>query len=152
MFSCITKNILKYKWIFFFLLSQVCDSEEMNDDLYILVPVTWFKLLLLSHFSCVQLYATPWTIDHQSPLFMEFSKQEYQSGWPCPPTGDLSNPGIEPGSPALQADSLPLSHQGSRQSFILHCFCTIGANASTEKKAIDFGFILTPLAPWKHFR
>ena len=51
--------------------------------------------------------ATPWTVAHQAPLPMGFSKQEYWSGFPCPPPEDLPNPGIEPGSPALQADSLP---------------------------------------------
>ena len=60
-----------------------------------------------SCFSCVQLLATPWTVAHQAPLSLEFSRQEYWSGLPCPPPGDLSNPGIEPRSPALQADSLP---------------------------------------------
>ena len=49
---------------------------------------------------------TPWTVARQAPLFMEFSMQEYWSGLPCPSPGDLLNPGIEPGSPALQADSL----------------------------------------------
>ena len=48
----------------------------------------------------------------QAPLFMELSSQEYQSGLPCPPLGDLPNPGTEPESPALQTDSLPLSQQG----------------------------------------
>ena len=50
--------------------------------------------------------ATPWTVAHQDPLSMEFSRQEYWSGLPFPSPGDLHNPGIEPGSPALQADSL----------------------------------------------
>jgi len=44
---------------------------------------------------------------------MEFFRQEYWSGLPCPPPGDLPNPEIEPTSPALQADSLPWSHWGS---------------------------------------
>ena len=44
---------------------------------------------------------------------MGFSRQEYWSGLPCLLPGDLSDPGIEPGSPALQADSLPLNHQES---------------------------------------
>ena len=56
--------------------------------------------------SLVQPFATPWSVAHQAPLSMEFSRQEYLSGLPCPPPGDLSNPGIKPGSPALQADSL----------------------------------------------
>ena len=51
--------------------------------------------------------ATPWTVVCQAPLFMEFSRQEYWSGLPFPSPGDLPNPVIELGSPALQADSLP---------------------------------------------
>ena len=57
--------------------------------------------------SCVLLFATPWTVAHQAPLSMEFSRQEYWSGLPFPLPGGLPNPGIEPGSLALQADSLP---------------------------------------------
>ena len=49
---------------------------------------------------------TPWTVAHQTSPSMGFSRQEYWSGLPCPPPGDLSNPGIEPRSPLLQADSL----------------------------------------------
>ena len=56
--------------------------------------------MLLSH---VQLFVTPWTIAHQPPLFMEFSRQEYWSGLPFPPPGDLPNPGIKPISPASPA-------------------------------------------------
>ena len=55
--------------------------------------------------SCPTL-ATPWTVAHQAPLSMGFSRQEYWSGLPFPSPGDLHNPGIEPKSPALQADSL----------------------------------------------
>ena len=54
---------------------------------------------------------TPWTVACQAPLFMEFSRQEYRSGLPFPCSGDLPDPGIEPGSPALQADSLPSEPQ-----------------------------------------
>ena len=48
-----------------------------------------------------------WTVAPQAPLSMEFSRQEYWSELPFPPSGDLLDPGIEPGSPALPADSLP---------------------------------------------
>ena len=51
--------------------------------------------------------ATPWTTACQAPVSMEFSRQEYWSGLLFPPPGDLPDPGIETGSPALQADSLP---------------------------------------------
>ena len=51
---------------------------------------------MLSHFSHVWLFATLCTVAHQAPLSMEFSRQEYWRGLPCPPPGDLSDPGIEP--------------------------------------------------------
>ena len=64
----------------------------------------------LSH---VGLSATLWTVALQDPLFMDFSKQEYWSGFLCPPSGVLLNPGIEPKSPTLQADSLPAEPPGT---------------------------------------
>ena len=57
----------------------------------------------LSH---VWLFATPWTVAYQAPSSMGFSRQEYWSGLPFPSPGDLPDPGIEPGSPAFQADAL----------------------------------------------
>ena len=59
---------------------------------------------------------TPWTVAHQAPLSMGFSRQEHWSGLPCPPPGNLPNPWTEPASPILQADSLLLSYLGSPKS------------------------------------
>ena len=56
--------------------------------------------------SCVRLFVTPWTVAYQAPPSMGFSRQEYWSGLPFPPPGDLPDPGIEPGPPALEADAL----------------------------------------------
>ena len=73
-------------------------------------------MLMLSHFSHVEIYVTSWTITYQAPLSIGFSWQEYWSGLPYPPPGDLPDPGIKPASPGLllyQVDSLPLSHKGS---------------------------------------
>ena len=67
------------------------------------------KVKLLTH---VWLFVTPWTIAYQTPLFMEFSRQEYWSGLPFPSPGDLPDPGIEPGSPTFQADALPSEPPG----------------------------------------
>ena len=72
-------------------------------------------LCMLNHFSRVHLFAILWTIAHQAPLSMGFPWQEYWSGLPCPPTGDLPDPGIKPASLralALQAVSLPLVPRG----------------------------------------
>ena len=61
-------------------------------------------MCVLSH---VQLFATPRTVAHQAPLSKEFIRQEYLSGLSFPSPGDLPDPGIQPRSPALKADSLP---------------------------------------------
>ena len=61
--------------------------------------------------SCPTL-ATPWTVARQAPLSMGFSRQESWSGLPFPSPGDLPDPGIEPRSPALQADSSPTEPPG----------------------------------------
>ena len=60
--------------------------------------------------------ATPWTAAHQALLSMRFSRQGYCSGLPFPSPGDLPDPGIKPGSPALQADSLLTELQGEPNS------------------------------------
>ena len=66
--------------------------------------------------SRVRLFATPWTVAYQAPLSMGFSRQECWSGLPFPSPGDLPNPGIEPGSPALQADTSPSGPPGKPYS------------------------------------
>ena len=58
---------------------------------------------------------THWTLAHQAPPFMGFSRQEYWSGLPFPLPGDVPDPGIEPRSPALPADSLPSEPPGMLQ-------------------------------------
>ena len=63
--------------------------------------------------SRVRLFATPWTVAYQTPPSIGFSRQEYWSGLPFPSLGDLLNPGTEPRSPTLQADSLPSEPPGT---------------------------------------
>ena len=60
---------------------------------------------MLRCFSHIRLCATPWTVAHQAPLSMGFSRQEYWSGLSRPLPGDLSNPGIEPASPGSPASA-----------------------------------------------
>ena len=75
---------------------------------YLLSRLVWISCLVMSNFVAL------WTVAHQAPLSMGFSRQGYWSGLPFPTPGDLPDPRIEPVSPvspALQADSLPLSHQ-----------------------------------------
>ena len=67
---------------------------------------------VVSHFSCVWLFVTLWTVAHQALLFIGFSRQEYWSRLLCPPPGDLPNLGIKLRSHTLQADSLPSKPPG----------------------------------------
>ena len=73
------------------------------------------KVKLLSH---IRLFVTLWTVAYQAPLPMGFSRQEYWSGLPFPSPGDLPNPGIEPGSPTLQADALTSEPPGTNQQIL----------------------------------
>ena len=72
--------------------------------------------------SCVRLFATPWTVAHESPLSMGFSRQKYWSGLPFPSPRDLPDPGIEPRAPALQADSLPTARREAKTRYNLEVF------------------------------
>ena len=75
-------------------------------------------------FSRVQFFATPWTVAYQVLPSMGFFRQEYWSGLPFPSPGDLPTPGIKPGSPALQADSL-LSEPPGKPQKDNHFYCSV---------------------------
>ena len=88
---------------------------EVMDMFIILIMAmfSWvYQFTSVQSLSRVWLFATPWTVAYQAPQSMEFSRQEYWSGLPFPSPRDLHNPGIEPGSPALQADTLPSEPPG----------------------------------------
>ena len=96
--------------------------------------------VMFSRFSHVW-FCAPWTVARQAPLSMEFFHQEYWSGLPCPPAGDLPDPGMEPecpASPALQAGSLPLSHCWSQQG------CLALNPAPTLIGCVTWGKLLKP--------
>ena len=73
-------------------------GRNINNLRYVDDTTLMQKVKVFSH---VQLFVTPWTVAYQAPPSMGFSRQEYWSGLPFPSLGDLHNPGIEPGSPAL---------------------------------------------------
>ena len=94
-----------------FFLQRIFPTQGSNPDL----PHCRQMLYHLSHqgsliservksLSCLRLFATPWTVAHQAPPSIEFSRQEYWSGVPLPSPGDLPDPGIKPGSPTLLVD------------------------------------------------
>ena len=83
--------------------------SELSIEIFYIPFFTWFIFLLLSFekrkkvklLSCVRLFATPWTVAYPGSLSMGFFRHECWSRLPFPYPGDLPNPGIEPGSPAL---------------------------------------------------
>ena len=79
---------------------------------------------MFSHFSCVRLFVTPWTVARQAPLSVGFSRQEYWSRLPLPSLRDLVKPELQPASTslALQADSLPLRHWAWRLTALKSSF------------------------------
>ena len=91
--------------------------------------------------SRVHLFVASWTVDHQAPLPMEFSREEYWSGVPFPTSRDLHDPGTEPGylvSPALAGGSLPPAPPGKPSLWDQHCYYRQGKKSS-EKLCTRFG-------------
>ena len=87
--------------------------------------VTYIHIMcVLSHFNHVQLFETLWTVALQAPLSMGFSRLEYWSGLPCPPPGDLSDPGIEPESPASAGGFFATS--ATWEALDTHCYVQNG--------------------------
>ena len=97
-------------WIFL-LTKKLCLSS--CSTLMILI------MCMLSGFSHVRLFVILWTEARQAALSVGFLMQEYWRGLPFPPPGDLPDPGTEPKPLALQADSLPLNHQGSPYTYYI---------------------------------
>ena len=85
-------------------------------------------------------FATPWTVASQAPLFMEFSRQEYLSGLPFPSPVDPPNPGIEPRSPELHADSLPSEPQWTPGHLLY--ICTIPSQSSFDTLSLSISQLL----------
>ena len=114
--------------------------SSAETELFLLTPASpeGGLCVYVSH-SVVSNSVTPWTVAHQAPLSMEFSRQEYWSGFPFPFPKDLPDPGIEPRSPALQADSLPLQRwpihvlkHVKNTGVLAVCWGTLKIHASTE--------------------
>ena len=106
--------------VFFFFVWRIPWTEETGGIQFMgshRVRHNWSNLahtmkVKVKSLSCVRLFATPWTVAYQDPRSMGFSRQEYWSGLPFPSPGDLPDPGIEPGSSALQADASPSEPPG----------------------------------------
>ena len=97
--------------------------------------------------SRVQLFVTLWTVAYQAPPSMGFSRQEYCSGLPFPPPGDLPDPGIKPGSPALEADALASEPPGKPITFTIAGFILSWAAFTTVTTTSCGCCLVTKLCP-----
>ena len=114
--------LLSYCCSFF---NSICVLWQSGKDIFDLleISITFHGACILSCFSHLQLFPTLWTVTHPTLLSMGFSSQEYWSGLPCPPPGDLSYPGIEPAclmSPALAGGLFTTSATWAAQSTPVH--------------------------------
>ena len=112
-YSCQTQATCIWSW-------EPSDKPTLRDKVITVIKCVCVCVCVrvLCHFSPVWLFCnpmdhTPRIIPHQAPLSLGFLRQEYWSGLPFPPPGDFPHPGIKLTSPALEVDSLPLSHLGS---------------------------------------
>ena len=113
------------KMVTHFLPNNIFISKVQQCSFPVSVRFLWhflFFAALVTSLSHVWLFVTSWTVARQAPLFTEFSRQEYWSGLPFPFPGDLRDPGIEPGSLALQADSL-LSELLGKPGDVINIMC-----------------------------
>ena len=136
----ISSNLLTFDNVFVFPAKLSC----------ILVPLLPFRnssselrgrlpgLCVCQSLSPVQLFATPWTLLHQAPLSRELSRQEYLNELSFPSPGDLPDSGIEPRSPALQADSLPSELLGIWHPYHSYNSCDSLISISLSEENISF--------------
>ena len=100
-------------------------------------------LVKVKSLSRVRLFATPWTVAYHAPPSMGFSRQEYWSGLPFPSPGYLPNPGIEPGSPALEADALTSEPPGKPLNILLYDIIIYICNVSLKLILLVFFLLLS---------
>ena len=132
------------RWVWQATVHGVTKSRTQLNDLTCVIralPETYrsaaMRVRMLSSFSCVWLFATPWTVVCQAPRSMGFSLQEYCSELPCPLPGGLNDSRIKSMSPALQVDSFPLSHQGSPFSSYAYSSNSVFSRMLNKKRSFE---------------
>ena len=134
------------------------DAIAFSINIYIYIYTHIYNFFIYIMCVCVSyvwLFAMPWTVAHQITLSVGFFRQEYRSGLPFPSPGDLLDPGIEPWSPALQAESLPSEPPGKPLYIIYVCVCVCACVClhTNKQKQIDSNsnkiwFFLFPATPF----
>ena len=142
----------RYLFIKSSFLAILCKPTTFPNSFPGLSCFSFFIYLLLSEvksLSSVQLFVTLWTVAHQAPPSMGFSRQEYWSGLPFPSSEDLPDPGIKPRSPILQADALTSEPPGKPlidnvRYYYLTCSLLCLLSSSTRMWALCFLSLLSP--------
>ena len=116
--------------IFFHKVSQILEVDVQEQITEFCFDICKVKSESEVAQSCPTL-CNPWTVAYQASQSMGFSRQEYQSGLPFPSPGDFPAPGIEPGSPALQADALPSEPAG--KPFYICAFSYVAGNLEQDE-------------------
>ena len=112
------------------------DSECLKTESFAVLRCV--KKVKLKSLRRVRLFETPWTVAYQAPQSVEFSRQEYWSGLPFPSPADLPDSGTEPGSPALQADALPLSQGATKEIPIQSVFsCVLWSPVDAHRSLVE---------------
>ena len=117
------------------IVNQLCLNKSKNENIFHIKYFAQCVKVKVKSLSCVQFFRTPWTAAYQAPPSMGFSRQEYWSGLPFLSPGDLPDPGIEPGSPTLQTDTLPSEPPGKS---VLPCYKCMHKMFNTFNTSIIF--------------
>ena len=102
------------------------------------------SLIMLSH---VRLFTSPWNVTRQALLSMGFPRQDYRSGLPCRPLGELPSPGIKPVSPTLKADSLPAESSGKPWTIVNSAATTNTGVHGRERSLGEKGYMYDVCVP-----
>ena len=155
----LSKNSTIVSWFFhvsiwsYLKLVQFSNTETFfHETVVIHLSKLWFQIMIVNELiwksesdshSVVYNSATPWTVPCQAPPFMEFSRQEYCSGEPFPSLGNLPNPGIEPRSPTLKADSSPSEPPGKPLISKVYTKKTDGYSMTLSRYQIFLPYVLS---------
>jgi len=110
------------------------------------------EILVVKSLSHVRLFVTLWTVAHQAPPSMGFSRQEYWNGLPFPSPGDLPNPGIEPKSPTLRADTLTSEPPGKPKIYIyIYIYIALEKTLESSLDCKEIQPVHSEDQPWDFF-
>ena len=134
------KDLYFYNMIFQLIFFYFSFIEPQLTNKFVRSLKCLFVVQSFSHVQLLYMNYSPWFIACQAPLSMRFPRQKYWNGLPFSSPGDLPDPGMDPTSSVLQANSLPLSHQGSSKKY------TVGSSKISTQDPCFTRPVLQPLS------